>query len=257
MSDIKSKAKAKDNGDKIFDIARPGKSMPDATSKPIIVTNRPMLQDPMMVEDNPSQDTKDKDAESEVSSPKLTIKPITVTSDDEPASQSPTITSKPSNDSAADVNDKMDKADPTTNTDQTEKLSIDSPTDNPSTDQTVDPIETNTTDSPAAKEAAQVDKPLIKESDPPKPDESPDVMEAAAKLAEQEKVKHDAAIQKLADSKQYYLPIDSVEKRKTARFVFLGAGLIILLALVWLDIALDAGLIKLAGLHAVSHFFTK
>lgn len=32
-----------------MDVSRPGKAKPSATSKPIIITNRPLLQDPMVV----------------------------------------------------------------------------------------------------------------------------------------------------------------------------------------------------------------
>ncbi len=41
--------KTKKTNSKVFDIAKPGKSAPTATSKPVIVTHRPVLQDPMVV----------------------------------------------------------------------------------------------------------------------------------------------------------------------------------------------------------------
>lgn len=34
---------------KLFDVAHPGKSPADAASKPVIVSNRPVMQDPMML----------------------------------------------------------------------------------------------------------------------------------------------------------------------------------------------------------------
>jgi hypothetical protein len=82
---------------------------------------------------------------------------------------------------------------------------------------------------------------------------------AAAKKAEAEaaeQARHDAALQELVDSKQYALPINTVERRQTKRFVLLGIGLSVLLILIWLDIALDAGIFKLGGLKPVTHFFS-
>lgn len=35
---------------KLFDVARPGKTMADAGSRPIIASNRPVLNDPMMID---------------------------------------------------------------------------------------------------------------------------------------------------------------------------------------------------------------
>src|ERR1700753_4313830 len=46
MSETKKPKKAKKQ---ITDIEKPGLSAPSATSKPVIVGNRPLLQDPMMV----------------------------------------------------------------------------------------------------------------------------------------------------------------------------------------------------------------
>jgi hypothetical protein len=40
-----------DEETKVFDVAKPSKSYPDASSKPIIVGHRPQINDPMMKED--------------------------------------------------------------------------------------------------------------------------------------------------------------------------------------------------------------
>lgn len=70
------------------------------------------------------------------------------------------------------------------------------------------------------------------------------------------KTKHDEIIQKLVDSKQYFLPINAVEKRKSRNFVILGVVLSLLLAMAWADIALDAGLVQIPGVKPVTHFFS-
>jgi outer membrane biosynthesis protein TonB len=78
-----------------------------------------------------------------------------------------------------------------------------------------------------------------------------EIEDEAAKQAE-----HDANIQKIVDSKKYFLPINSVEKRRSARFVALGIVLSLLLAVAWVDVALDAGLIHLGNVKPVTHFFS-
>ena len=80
-----------------------------------------------------------------------------------------------------------------------------------------------------------------------------------AKQAEAEtnqEAQRQAAIDKLADSKKYYLPINAVEKRRSRRFVILGIILSLLLIVAWADIALDAGLIHVNGIKPVTHFFS-
>lgn len=79
----------------------------------------------------------------------------------------------------------------------------------------------------------------------------PDLDAEAAEQAE-----HEAKIQKLIDSKKYVLPINAVEQRRSKRFVALGILLAILLALAWVDVALDAGLIQISNIKPVTHFFS-
>ena len=78
--------------------------------------------------------------------------------------------------------------------------------------------------------------------------------QAELELIEQEK--HDAAIQKLIDSKKYELPINSVEQRRSKRVVVFGVALSLILIVAWADIALDAGLIHISGIKPVTHFFS-
>jgi flagellar biosynthesis GTPase FlhF len=82
---------------------------------------------------------------------------------------------------------------------------------------------------------------------------TPDEAEAAEAKAQAE---HDAAVQKLIDSKQYFVPVNAVEKRRSKRFVALGILLSVLLVAAWVDIALDAGLIQINGVKPVTHFFS-
>ena len=75
---------------------------------------------------------------------------------------------------------------------------------------------------------------------------------AAAEKAETEK---EATVQKLVESKQYYLPIETVEVRRSKRIVVLGVAISLLLALTWVNIALDAELIQLGDIKPLTNFF--
>lgn len=51
MADTKETSAPKKASDaRVFDVAKPGKSAATATSKPVIVSNRPILQDPMVIQ---------------------------------------------------------------------------------------------------------------------------------------------------------------------------------------------------------------
>jgi hypothetical protein len=93
-----------------------------------------------------------------------------------------------------------------------------------------------------ASAASGTDQPANKKADP----------EAEAK----QQADHDAAIQKLVDNKQYFLPINAVEQRRSKRFVALGVLLSLFLLVAWCEIALDAGLIDVPGIQPLTHFFS-
>jgi hypothetical protein len=126
-------------------------------------------------------------------------------------------------------------------------------------------------DSGAIKLEVKTSKPILKPSvvkelktEPPAitapaadkaPEDLKDVEGEEAAEADKQ-AEHDAAIQKLIVDKQFVLPINSVEKRKTKRFIILGVGLSLVLAVAWADVALDAGIIHLGSVKPVTHFFS-
>ncbi|HXE10077.1 MAG TPA: hypothetical protein VN554_01490, partial [Verrucomicrobiae bacterium] len=73
----------------------------------------------------------------------------------------------------------------------------------------------------------------------------------AAAQAEQ-----DIKLHKLVESKKYFLPINAVEQRRSARVALAGALLALILAVAWVDVALDAGLIHLGNVKPVTHLFS-
>ncbi|HVW23193.1 MAG TPA: hypothetical protein VHB51_01780 [Candidatus Saccharimonadales bacterium] len=198
-------ADSKKNIKPIVDVAHPGKSAPAGTSKPVIVTNRPILQDPMVVTQEGSKPEEDSGTPVSVKTTAPTLKPT-----EDKAKAEPKLESTP-------------KAEPESDPDEIKS---------PATDGSLDDAADDKPRDPEAEAAAEADA------------------EAA------EKTKTDETVQKLVDSKQYYLPINSVEKRKTKRFIALGVLLAVVLAVAWADVALDAGLVHLGNIKPVTHFFS-
>lgn len=155
----------------VNDVVSDDKTAPDTSAKPIIVTNRPIMKDPM-------------------------------------------VTEKPA-----------------------EKRAVNKPK----------PAKTIVTpDLKPSVELPKEEKPAPKAVDP----------EVTEKAEAAEQAEHDATVQKLVDGKQYFLPINAVEKRKSRRFILLGVVLSLVLAVAWVDVALDAGLIHISGLKPATHFFS-
>jgi len=205
----KSKAAANDG---VFDVAKPGKSTPPSSAKPIIVTNRPVLKDPMVVDEtdehadaNPTEETP---AVAVPSVSKVKLAPLTP----EEKGELP----KAQEEAAANDDDAKDDT-------------PDEPEDEPQAD------------SPTEDEAAG--------------DEVKKAAPEETEIAERKAAERQAELDKLAESRKYYLPINQVEKRRTKRYVVAGFVLIVLLGVVWGDIALDAGLVTIPGIKAPTHFF--
>ncbi len=187
----------------ITDVAHEGQSAPSSSSRPLIVTNRPILRDPMISKDNQSQSNeKVKEVVSKVSRERKL---------------QPPGTSVP-----AQTKQAQDKQKP-----KTEAKKVAPPDEPPETEPS--------SDTPTGSVKAKV----------------PEAAATANKEAE-----HGSEVQKLIDSKRYFLPINTIEKRRSKRFVALGILLSLLLIIAWGDIALDAGLIRLQGIKPLTHFFS-
>jgi hypothetical protein len=223
---------------KIIDVQHPGKSAPSDNSKSVIVKHGPIMKDPMVVED---EELKKDETKITVKTSK-SIKPLSET----PAEDEKKTVAEIAVEAAAK---KDDKPEPEPNLDEVLKPATHDetpPEEAPVEDEKTEQGPTNDPDTDSASSddtQTQENKPADK------------VAEEQAK-AEEEKKKKEEAVQKLVDSKQYFLPINSVEKRKSKRFVALGIILAVLLAVAWADIALDAGLIQINGIKPVTHFFS-
>lgn len=207
----------------------------DKTDEPkaVIITHRPILKDP---DTKTTDSNKERAADARIPSSSLnTLKPTgNVTGPEEDEKQ------------AGDTKDESVSESEPTNSVTVPELP------------TVSDEEKSNEDEKADNQTSGADKtsPLddAETSDDEK-EKTESIEEAEAAEAEKQAA-HDAEIQKLADDKKYFLPINTVEKRKTKRFVILGIVLSIILAVAWVDVALDAGLIHLGGIKPVTHFFS-
>jgi len=111
--------------------------------------------------------------------------------------------------------------------------------------------------------SAEPEKPTTSQPEPVNTDDtgatSVDKLKETSKdsdaAALEQEAKRAAELQKLAESRKYYLPINQIEKRRNKRNTVLGVLLIIILAIAWADVSLDAGIISIPGIKAPTHFF--
>lgn len=279
---------------KVFDIARPGKSTPSASARPVIVTNRPILQDPMVAtatdqaepmlaskpsgkitikpideitdKDN-SKDTGSKEPKEKLASaPEISLDLDTLDNlaADKPAEESKKESAaKPEKDTPADKNSEKSEPEDSKDTDDSPAKAKGSDAAEAAT-KTADATEVAEvavhadkvgsgadTGSQGTKDAG--DAP---EGTPPEDGtnaESKDQKELAALEA---KAKQEEEINKLVESKEYFLPINAVERHRSKVIALLGLLLIIVLALVLLDVMMDSGMLHIPGVSPVTHFFS-
>ena len=288
------------SGKRIIDITHADKTTADATSKPVIVTNRPIMRDPMMSGEDHQQITSDTPTSSPTAS-RMTIKPLSApslpskkaskneaeesTGSEETKFEAPipeTILKKsaeaePEEQAAVERPEKLEESDnPEKPVVESESESTDAAVDipvlpkkkeiKPLSDIKENEPETNesntdgaaklTKDDPEdtpAKEEQKLTTDTEESEERTDATEKPELdLEAAAK----EIAAHDAEIQKLIESKKYFVPINSVENRKTKRFIAVGLFIILILAVAWVDVSLDAGLIHIHGIKPFTHFFS-
>ncbi|HEX8227025.1 MAG TPA: hypothetical protein VF572_04115 [Candidatus Saccharimonadales bacterium] len=197
---------------RIIDIAKPGSLPPaSATARPVIVSNRAVMQDPMMV---PLGDI---------------LTPEVETPAPQPAQQTAKRVIRP-----------LGEAPPTGKDKDSDGVVEDSEKPSQAVAVKKEAVDTK----PTSEDRASITDPLGSaetDTDNSKQDE-------VSKAQEE--------IDRLIEEKTYFLPINSIEKRRSRHASILGLLLIIVLGAAWLNIALDAGLIKIGGLQPLTHFFS-
>jgi hypothetical protein len=282
-----AKTKKPDGGKAIIDVAHPGKSAPSANSKSVIVGNRPLLKDPMMVDEPNSQSYDSTDSSLAKVSNKSGVQPLTaplLETEKPDETNTPPEAAKPSEENsgpslkaieAVEPDKTLPEAEDETVADQ--QSAADQSAEPPKPAETPDDKADGAADDGPDDHESEAGQPQPKESEKPDQSDQPAPSKPETKPAEtnggeptpqskdkakqteaeaDQETKRQAAIDKLTDNKKYYLPINAVEKRRSRRFVILGIILSLLLILAWADIALDSGLIHINGIKPLTHFFS-
>ncbi|HVS58146.1 MAG TPA: hypothetical protein VHD60_00190 [Candidatus Saccharimonadales bacterium] len=248
-----------DTTKKVFDISHPGKTTPSATSRPVIVTNRPIMKDPMMSEGSAPTDSSEAPKEEQALShtaSKIKITPLSVAdSNDKPTEEPP----KEPADTAATSKDEPAPVDETPTSEE-----VGATPDEPEAAETTDDADSvkQADEAPAeAPEAASTEA-----ATQPAPDDTPAKGEDPAKqaldteAAEAEAKKQadrQAELEKVIDSQKYALPINTVKKRRITRTLLVSILVIVVLGVASADLAMDAGVLHVNGVKPVTHFFKK
>ncbi len=205
-SSDKSSAKA---SKKTMDVSKPGDSTPDTSSRPVIVSHRPMVQDPMFKNSDPTPEVNANARSGAIARNNNVIQPIekdkTKEYENIETSEKTETTEKPVSD---------------------QETSVDNATESEKADKNEEVAGEN-------DEAAVVDA----------------VVDQAAADKKKQNQKNDeetarqAAIDKLVAEKKYFVPIGQVSKRRNRRVSLIILGLIILV--VGLYLVADADLIEI------------
>lgn len=295
MKEMPSMPKAAKKGDdapkKVFDIEKPGKAAPSASSRPIIVKRQSLAQDPM-VRDNdagevlgpPAVDENNKEVKKMLhpTDARVSIKPDV--SDTEKPEEQKKDKEKPEESNAAETapNEQV-VTDSSSNEPKDDQESQQSDEESDKTPQDTDKApqaspeaasEDTAKDSKAPQQKPSADKPdqttnaqenndevdgaAVVES--PQPDSIVDELakQAVSKKQKEKEDKEAAAktekIQKLIDEKTYFLPIGRATRRRNTRRVLIVILLLLIIGVVAADLVIDAGLVK-TDIKPVTHLF--
>lgn len=212
---------------KIMDVARPGATLADANSKPVIITHRPMVADPM-VNTRPA-------ALSPARPLAQAGKKIEPLSTELKAESAPSSTAKTLSEPVAllEAPDAPPAATPAIPVEPTA-------TTPPVVQSSEPPVVAEPKPAPAAEQPMQQ-----QETEPAPPtSESKAKSDKQAVAAEQAKAAHQAELRALVDSKKYYLKIDDSATSSIRTFV-LTVLVVLLIGAIGLVVAIDAGVLDL------------
>lgn len=221
---------------KVMDVNAPGKAAPDASSRPVIVSHKPMMEDPMMAK---------RSSTTTPSAPPLnsrgkTIQPLGARSQQPSKSTAKPKADEPSN-QAAEAEPSVDeaKAEPTTvENKEVELEATDTKTAEPAkTAEPTIPAKEPEEKKPATDEPATNDpeaEPVDKQEEKKKQQEA----EEAAERAAAEKY------EKLIADKTYFVPVDHNVSSSAGGKVFMVILFVVLLSLLAGVLAIDAGFVE-------------
>lgn len=236
---------------KIIDVSHPGQTAPSGNSKSVIITRRPVMSDPMMKEEKPSEAPE----KIQVNTPRPKLQPLTAP----PLKTAKTPAPKP-DEAASEPEPKQEEPAPTAPAEHKE-LNI-APLSPPveavkDSEQAPEPSEPKPAQTQTSRTTTIPDSEVTDEDSTFEDQGDKGTLVGGAVEDEDElKAKADAELQKLVDSKKYFLPINGKEKQRTKRTIAIGVLLSLVLAAAWFDIALDAGLLHLNNIQPLTHFFS-
>lgn len=232
----------------ITDIKGPDQVKPSATARPIVVSGRPMIaNDPMMVNtaDTPADEQPDEPKSAPIVS--RTAKTLLPAHDlAEPATEDAVPAADEAEDSSAKQPDEpvpgFDAALPADDT----AAEPDAPAEPATASEPAAPQETA-----PAEASPELEAPAVAEPQPKSPAKS----DAEAAKVEAEARQREAEMQSLIDSRQFFVPINTVEQRRTVHVSIWMTLLVIVLSIILIDFMLDANFIVLLTKLPHTHFF--
>lgn len=238
----------------VFDVAHPGKgAAASATARPVISSKGPVIQDPMVVNPDEARETAPV-VESVARVRKTVIQPLheaepTVEEQPAEAEEDAQVSTVAESVQVAEPLTAPELTIPATETPKPTKQTV---TENTTELEAESKAQTVAETEPVAEAQDKTSNDIEPNTKGAPPTTAPNDEDATAKIIKE----HMLRIEKLVDSEEYFLPINAVQTRKSRKFVVVGILLIIILAIAWYNIALDAGL--LPNLYNVPHteFFT-
>lgn len=246
------KSPALKSAPKIIDVTSDDSVGADSSARPIIVSNRPIMRDPMMA---PATDQNSTLLPGEGASPAAaSVGPSGPPPLDEPR-QAPSALKKqiipPSERQVSKLAPtSAPKSEPSK---PAPKIDVVGVVVQDSIPESAKESEVDKSDDKATKQSESNDNNDANADD----DENATnkTSDQADDLANSKAAAEASLIEKLVAARTYVLPINMVQRRRSQQAAVLGLVLIIFLAFAWLDLATDVGLIKVPYLP-VTHFFS-
>ena len=224
-------SKTSSKPDKVFDVAKPGKTAAGASGRPLIVGHRTLMQDPM-VKDSDDIDTPPTAPE--------------IDTEDKPSGGAPTSTlsskiMKPSPTKVEPVNAKEPET----------KVEVETDGKPPSEEPESEPAAEDT--APAREEA----KPAEENAEASASSDSATVNTVAGQVAKKQQdqkeqeaeIAKTAEIEKLIDDKKYYVPIGEKKRKRSMRHILLGIVLVLVLGFLLVNVLMEVGIIHIYNIQ--------
>ena len=269
------------NQPKVFDVLRPGAAAPSSSARPLVVTHRPMVQDPMVTtpnsdEENTGDTMSDSKQDTILKPKKIKLQPspeaIQELAEQAAAEKPAAPATEPDADAASESDVPAEPAGPpderALQPPAASKVAAPKPEGAPesdSSDETAAPESFSETTSdtpespnqtvaaeppveetPTSEQTATMSRPQAQPSQP-KIDDQPRPTGKSEKPDAAETARR-AELESAIDSKQYFVHIAAPAHRRSLRAAVIGAVVIIIVAVGCVDAMLDAGVMTISGI---------